>query len=1174
MNYRNGILSSFAFCFALTACASSADAQEATAPEAYSLLPGKTVTATAPGKHSVTYHIFAPDDYKEDSTPMPLLVVFSPNGDGMALLNKLRNGANSAGWLLVGCDKLRNGMNSDTLETEVEDEVLNDVFQNIPHDASRVYLGGFSGGAMRAYGITARRTEPYAGVLAFGGWLGGPSYQDKPYRENMSVAMVTGVRDLGASGWVTIDTKTLRRRNCSVKHFAFDGGHSVSPPATTRAAIRWLDEQWTKKNDASKDTDKIPLEILYVGKAGPRADDFMTYLTKHFTSVARTSATDLTLEHVNHADVLLLDATVRSLPDGCTKAMLMTGSSAAMTGERYGSKIDWLCQCLDNEAYSVNTSHPIFQGPLPVTPTLVEKRCPHSKLKIQAWKVEEPQDEPGLVSSREHFSSARDSEIISGGVNMKGVSGVPLVREAHRLLWGFVAPPTEMTEEGRRAFVNALTWIHQFDGEVQREFAGLHERKTIKSVLDSPYVDSKNLNRWFPKSLIEATGGDKEAIRKHFENRMDYVHVPTGSGLLQIDRQAEQLKTPVHEPASIAKWIDMLDGGQSKLAFGLLQRYTRQSIRLKPKQWQEWFDSNRDQLVFVEDRGYRFVVRPNDTPPARVMQALSNSDPSETDLTEVSPVLFQRGLAGRHTIDGVAYQYAGWKITLVVRARAKDGWHFYSPTVNNGTNIPTEIQVELPDGMEFVGDWKIPTSEDGHLRDGATFQRVIRLGKQSRDRVEIKGSIRFQACTDQKCLRPQTLNFSLPLIVMARYLSWPAAISQAQDWEAEAKARIEKHRMADMVIAVTDENGDPVPGLDINVKLKEHAFTWAANIQQNLYDQRSTQAENYRRMIEDLGVNGVTQTTYWNSRWSSERHKQTIEEMNQLFHDHGFRVRCHPVLYPRWRTIPAKVEAMDIEDARLAVDAHVRELSTRMSGKYTDWDVVNESLNNEEWLADMGGEDALHEWFRIVREEAPTVNRYINETGIIYNINLSKLERYVDRISGLKENGLVDGVGVQGHFNGTDTPEEVYEILETLAQLDLPIRVTEMDLSTTDLAKHAEEFKDYLTILFSHPSVVGITLWGFWDGHMWNDRPGLYTRDFRLTPTGKVWMELVQGEWTTDVTEATDANGRIATRGFLGDYEITVTSSSGTSVVTATLPESGLDLTMTLVDGVIASPTK
>jgi hypothetical protein len=36
-------------------------------------------------------------------------------------------------------------------------------------------------------------------------------------------------------------------------------------------------------------------------------------------------------------------------------------------------------------------------------------------------------------------------------------------------------------------------------------------------------------------------------------------------------------------------------------------------------------------------------------------------------------------------------------------------------------------------------------------------------------------------------------------------------------------------------------------------------------------------------------------------------------------------------------------------------------------------------------------------------------------------------------------------------------------------------------------------------------------------------------------------MDLVRGEWWTDVTGATGDDGSFATRGFLGDYRIAVT---------------------------------
>ena len=104
----------------------------------------------------------------------------------------------------------------------------------------------------------------------------------------------------------------------------------------------------------------------------------------------------------------------------------------------------------------------------------------------------------------------------------------------------------------------------------------------------------------------------------------------------------------------------------------------------------------------------------------------------------------------------------------MIRARVKEGWHFYSTNNYNGTNIPTEFDIELPEGMEFAGPWNNPESSNGTLSDGVVFEREIQIGKNPIDAAEVNGSIRFQACTKQRCLSPQTVDFSLPIKVMAK----------------------------------------------------------------------------------------------------------------------------------------------------------------------------------------------------------------------------------------------------------------------------------------------------------------------------------------------------------------------------------------------------------------------
>ena len=164
----------------------------------------------------------------------------------MKIGGKIQPGVDRSGWLVVGCDKLRNGT-SDSLGLVWEDEIVPDILENIPHDSLRIYLAGFSGGALRAYELTTRRPEQFAGVIAYGGWLGGYYTYPKLYRHGMAAAQVNGVNDIGAGYWTEIDAEVLKKRYCSVKHFSHPKGHSIAPADVTQRVITWLDQEWNRK---------------------------------------------------------------------------------------------------------------------------------------------------------------------------------------------------------------------------------------------------------------------------------------------------------------------------------------------------------------------------------------------------------------------------------------------------------------------------------------------------------------------------------------------------------------------------------------------------------------------------------------------------------------------------------------------------------------------------------------------------------------------------------------------------------------------------------------------------------------------------------------------------------------------------------------------------------------
>ncbi len=209
------------------------------------MVPGEMFSRTAKGETGISYVVYVPTSFTAKEPP-PVIIAFSPGGSGKGILNPMKESAEKAGWILIGSDKLRNGMKNDVLAHKMEDELLEDIFSKIPHDSRRIYLAGFSGGAMRAYGISARREERIAGIIAYGGWLGGKEHMDAPYCKYMAIAMANGVNDGGARAWTVRDTDALEERDCEVKHFLFPGEHGIAPADVTDDCIKWLERDWKR----------------------------------------------------------------------------------------------------------------------------------------------------------------------------------------------------------------------------------------------------------------------------------------------------------------------------------------------------------------------------------------------------------------------------------------------------------------------------------------------------------------------------------------------------------------------------------------------------------------------------------------------------------------------------------------------------------------------------------------------------------------------------------------------------------------------------------------------------------------------------------------------------------------------------------------------------------------
>ena len=242
-------------------------------------------------------------------------------------------------------------------------------------------------------------------------------------------------------------------------------------------------------------------------------------------------------------------------------------------------------------------------------------------------------------------------------------------------------------------------------------------------------------------------------------------------------------------------------------------------------------------------------------------------------------------------------------------------------------------------------------------------------------------------------------------------------------------------------------------------------------------------------------------TDFWNQvtpenagKWGAveaQRDTMTWTVLDGIFayaRAHDLPVKQHTLVWgqqqPRW------LDDLSEDEQR----AEVAEWITGFAARYPDValvDVVNEPLHAPPPYKEALGGDGETGWdwviwsFRRARKALPEAELLINE----YNILCCEenLKRYAELIRLLKERGLIDGVGVQAHGLETVAPAVIQTNLDALAELGLPVYVSELDLESYDDARQLELYRSIFPILWEHEAVAGVTLWGYRAGATWKE---------------------------------------------------------------------------------------
>jgi endo-1,4-beta-xylanase len=220
----------------------------------------------------------------------------------------------------------------------------------------------------------------------------------------------------------------------------------------------------------------------------------------------------------------------------------------------------------------------------------------------------------------------------------------------------------------------------------------------------------------------------------------------------------------------------------------------------------------------------------------------------------------------------------------------------------------------------------------------------------------------------------------------------------------------------------------------------------------------------------------------------------------------GLKVRGHTLCWhnqvPDWIFRDGSATASK-ELVLQRLRTHINTVMTHFKGKVYCWDVVNEAIDdggsvyrNSQWYS-ICGEDFIIEAFKAARAADPDAILFYNDYSSIDPVKRDKIYSLLQK---LKAQNIVDGMGMQGHWNiNYPSTTLIYDAINKYKSLGIQIQITELDVSVytsnsepqavyNDIiaGKLSDAYGRYFEAFRSFKDVItGVTFWGLADDNTW-----------------------------------------------------------------------------------------
>jgi endo-1,4-beta-xylanase len=224
-----------------------------------------------------------------------------------------------------------------------------------------------------------------------------------------------------------------------------------------------------------------------------------------------------------------------------------------------------------------------------------------------------------------------------------------------------------------------------------------------------------------------------------------------------------------------------------------------------------------------------------------------------------------------------------------------------------------------------------------------------------------------------------------------------------------------------------------------------------------------------------------------------------------------WKKRAHVAFWPfnssaslnlQWLLTGSDGKTVSREQAIVLLRDHITTMMTKYKGRFHYWDVVNEAVDFTQsdgiraglWK-EVIGSDLVEVAFTIAREADPSAKLFYNDFNEWVP---AKREAIYTLVKKLKDQGLIDGIGLQQHVGLTSPTTALLETaISRYAELGLEIHITELDVEVNPTGTYTEltpdlaialsnRYKELFTVYAKYPgSITAVMNWNVIDSSSW-----------------------------------------------------------------------------------------